>query len=171
MVARRRLRYHRRRAFSRRTGDQPGRASTEAFLVDLSPNLPGDFNADGQLDALDIDELSAVVREGSHTKRFDFTDDELVNDDDRAMWVHELKRTYFGDANLDGEFNSSDFTRSLRQASTKRAKKLAGTRAIGTVTVTSAQATWSQPSSMVDTSRGRWRMSRQCRSRRPSCCS
>ncbi len=37
----------------------------EAFLVDLSPNLPGDFNANGQLDALDIDELSAVVQEGT----------------------------------------------------------------------------------------------------------
>ena len=82
----------------------------EAFLVDLSPNLPGDFNADGQLDALDIDELSAVVREGTHPRRFDLTDDDLVNDDDRVMWVHELKHTYFGDANLDGEFNSSDMT-------------------------------------------------------------
>ena len=79
------------------------------FLVDLSPNLPGDFNADGRLDAADIDELSAVVREGSHPERFDVTDDDLVNDDDRAMWVHELKHTYFGDANLDGEFNTGDF--------------------------------------------------------------
>ena len=25
------------------------------------------------------------------------------------FWIEELKTTYFGDANLDGEFNSSDF--------------------------------------------------------------
>ena len=85
----------------------------EGFLVDLSPNLPGDFNADGQLDALDIDELSAVVREGTHPKRFDLTDDDLVTDDDRVAWVHQLKNTYFGDANLDGEFNTGDLTHVL----------------------------------------------------------
>ena len=83
--------------------------SDEAFLVDLSPNLPGDFNADRQLDAHDIDELSAVIRLGTHSTRYDLTDDDLVNGDDQAMWVHELKRTYFGDANLDGLFNSDDF--------------------------------------------------------------
>ena len=27
---------------------------------------------------------------------------------DRVTWVHGLKRTFFGDANLDGEFNSGD---------------------------------------------------------------
>ena len=31
-----------------------------------------------------------------------------MNDDDRQIWVDELKSTYFGDANLDGEFNSRD---------------------------------------------------------------
>ena len=86
-----------------------GHGTHGTFLVDLSPNLPGDFNADGRLDAADIDELSVVVREGSHPERFDVTDDDLVNNDDRAMWVHELKHTYFGDANLDGEFNTGDF--------------------------------------------------------------
>ncbi len=25
------------------------------------------------------------------------------------MWVDDLRKTYFGDANLDGEFNSTDF--------------------------------------------------------------
>ena len=28
---------------------------------------------------------------------------------DHGIWVHELKKTYIGDANLDGEFNSGDF--------------------------------------------------------------
>ena len=66
--------------------------------------------ANGQLDVLDIDELSVVVREGNHPKRFDLTDDDLVTDDDRVAWVHQLKNTYFGDANLNGDFNTGDFT-------------------------------------------------------------
>ena len=35
--------------------------------------------------------------------------DNLVNGDDRQVWVEDLRTTYFGDSNLDGEFNSSDF--------------------------------------------------------------
>ena len=35
----------------------------------------------------------------------------MVNDDDRRVWIKDLKRTWFGDANLDGEFNSSDMVR------------------------------------------------------------
>jgi hypothetical protein len=31
-----------------------------------------------------------------------------ITDEDRRVWVQDLKRTYFGDANLDGEFNTGD---------------------------------------------------------------
>ncbi len=34
--------------------------------------------------------------------------DNLVNELDRVFWINDLKKSYFGDANLDGEFNSSD---------------------------------------------------------------
>jgi hypothetical protein len=34
--------------------------------------------------------------------------DQRVDDADRTIWVTELTRTYFGDANLDGQFNSAD---------------------------------------------------------------
>ncbi|MCA9172522.1 MAG: PEP-CTERM sorting domain-containing protein, partial [Planctomycetales bacterium] len=33
----------------------------------------------------------------------------IVDLDDHAHWVHELKHTWLGDANLDGEFNTADF--------------------------------------------------------------
>jgi hypothetical protein len=33
----------------------------------------------------------------------------VVNEIDRQVWVETLKKTYFGDANLDGEFNTRDF--------------------------------------------------------------
>jgi hypothetical protein len=32
-----------------------------------------------------------------------------VNNDDLVAWVKDFKKTWVGDANLDGEFNSADF--------------------------------------------------------------
>jgi hypothetical protein len=32
----------------------------------------------------------------------------LVDGEDRAIWIENVKETFFGDANFDGEFNSSD---------------------------------------------------------------
>lgn len=68
----------------------------------------GDFDGNGILDAADIDVLTAAVRDNSTDARFDLNGDSVVNDADRTVWVDELRRTYFGDANLDGEFNSGD---------------------------------------------------------------
>lgn len=73
------------------------------------PGDPGDFNGNGQLDAEDIELLSAEVRSQTNNVSFDLNNDQLVNDADRAVWVEELKNSYFGDANLDLEFNSGDF--------------------------------------------------------------
>jgi hypothetical protein len=75
---------------------------------DVSPAFFGDFDGDGSLTAADIDALSAAVRAGEHPTRFDLNLDQRVDDADRTIWVHELKRTYFGDANLDGMFSSGD---------------------------------------------------------------
>jgi hypothetical protein len=69
----------------------------------------GDFDGDGSLDVDDIDQLSAAVRAGQNPAKFDLNADSQVNGDDRLVWIERLKRTYLGDSNLDGEFNSSDF--------------------------------------------------------------
>jgi polyhydroxybutyrate depolymerase len=69
---------------------------------------PGDFNGDGQLDVADIDALTVAVRGGSHPAEYDLNRDMRVDQDDRVAWVNEIRRTYFGDANLDGQFNSTD---------------------------------------------------------------
>jgi hypothetical protein len=69
----------------------------------------GDFNNDGSLTDADIDLLSAEVRAGTNSAQFDVNADSVVNDLDRQTWVNSLRKTYFGDANLDGEFNSADF--------------------------------------------------------------
>jgi hypothetical protein len=45
------------------------------------------------------------VADGTHG---DVDNDGDVDFDDREQWVHEIEGTYFGDANLDGAFNSRD---------------------------------------------------------------
>ncbi len=90
--------------------------SMEIFIDDVTytslaapPVLEGDFNNNGELDAEDIDLLSKEVVAGTNEPGFDLNSDALVNEADRKVWVGDLKNTWFGDANLDGEFNSGDF--------------------------------------------------------------
>ena len=45
---------------------------------------------------------------GTDFKVMDLNGDLTVDSRDRDVWVHDLATTYFGDANLDGEFNSGD---------------------------------------------------------------
>jgi hypothetical protein len=70
---------------------------------------PGDFNGDGVLGADDIDELTEAIATGSTDSKYDVNGDGSVNASDRIAWVVDLKRTWIGDANLDGEFSSADF--------------------------------------------------------------
>ena len=90
-------------------GTQPARANAlidEWTLIDTSGT--GDFNNDGNLDIEDIDLLNVEIRSGTNNLDFDLTNDDVVNEFDRNLWIHNLKKTYFGDANLDGEFNTRD---------------------------------------------------------------
>ena len=80
-----------------------------AFESITTPGLPGDFNADGQLGVDDIDALSAIVQAGSNDLNFDLNGDSAVNGNDHEIWIVNLKNTWYGDSNLDGEFNSGDF--------------------------------------------------------------
>ncbi|MFC1758877.1 hypothetical protein ACFL2H_08925 [Planctomycetota bacterium] len=68
----------------------------------------GDFDGDGLLTANDIDLLSDVVRTGSNLVEFDLDSDGQVTNSDRSVWIEDIMQTYFGDANLDGEFDSTD---------------------------------------------------------------
>ncbi|MEZ6121374.1 MAG: hypothetical protein R3C28_33130 [Pirellulaceae bacterium] len=79
------------------------------FQGEYLPTLLGDFDGSGALDVADINLLSAQVRSESPDPSFDLNSDGNVDQDDRNVWVEDLANTYFGDANLDGEFNSSDF--------------------------------------------------------------
>jgi hypothetical protein len=77
--------------------------------ADSSGAFPGDFDGDGVLAASDIDALTTAVQDGVTGAQFDVNNDGSVNAADRTFWVQTLKNTYFGDSNLDGEFNSADF--------------------------------------------------------------
>ena len=72
--------------------------------------LLGDFDQDGSLDADDIDQLSLQLRTTPDNRSFDLNNDATLSQADREVWVHDLANTYFGDSNLDSEFNSSDLT-------------------------------------------------------------
>ncbi len=72
---------------------------------------PGDYNADGVLDAVDIDLQSAEMKKPEaeqNTDLFDHNGDNVVNIDDRSIWVTDLRGTWIGDSNFDNEFNSTD---------------------------------------------------------------
>jgi hypothetical protein len=73
-----------------------------------SVGVPGDFNGDGLLEVADIDLLTRAVRDGSTRIEFDLDQNNRVDRADRVYWVRNLKQTYMGDSNLDGEFNSRD---------------------------------------------------------------
>ncbi|MCA9149966.1 MAG: PEP-CTERM sorting domain-containing protein [Planctomycetales bacterium] len=70
--------------------------------------VPGDFNGDGVLDATDIDGLTAAAAAGNNPANYDLTNDSLVDFADINLWATQLKKTWIGDANLDGTFNTSD---------------------------------------------------------------
>jgi hypothetical protein len=73
----------------------------------ISTRLPGDFNADRLLTTDDIELLVEAIRT-NQLAFFDLTDNGLVDVQDLVFWVADLKQTWIGDANLDGEFNSGD---------------------------------------------------------------
>ena len=68
----------------------------------------GDFSHDGFLDAADVNLLSAQIEAATYRSEYDLTNDKIVNTSDLIRWVKELKGSWLGDADLDGEFSSGD---------------------------------------------------------------
>ncbi|MEZ6118311.1 MAG: LamG-like jellyroll fold domain-containing protein [Pirellulaceae bacterium] len=79
------------------------------WLLDSTPAVRGDFNGDGQLTVADINLLSNEIAAETNGAAFDLNSDGQVNDTELDLWVVDIKNTWFGDANLDGEFSSADF--------------------------------------------------------------
>ena len=83
-----------------------GRAIHPTSFV-FSPAAPADFNGDGVLSAEDIDLLCGKI--GSDDGEFDVNSDGVVDASDRDTMIFDYLNSTYGDANLDGIFNSSDF--------------------------------------------------------------
>ena len=79
-----------------------------AYLFELNLGLAGDFNQNGQIDVGDIDLLTMAVHDGNHPAEYDLNQDTLVNQADRIFWVQQIANTFFGDADFNLKFNSSD---------------------------------------------------------------
>ena len=68
----------------------------------------GDFNADGILGIDDINTLAAAVQSGSSDLQFDVNQNGSVDAEDYRHWVTDIKQTWLGDSNFDGQFDSGD---------------------------------------------------------------
>jgi hypothetical protein len=85
-----------------------GQLSLAGLGITAPPPPTGDFDNNGRLDEADINALSAAVRAGNNPANFDVTADGRVDQADRTRWINELRKTYVGDSNLDGEFSTAD---------------------------------------------------------------
>ncbi|MEZ6116317.1 MAG: hypothetical protein R3C28_07060 [Pirellulaceae bacterium] len=83
--------------------------SDQHIPIVVAPTILGDFNNDGLLDITDINLLTAATAAASADLDFDLNADGAVNQADIGVWVHDLRNTWIGDANLDGQFASEDF--------------------------------------------------------------
>lgn len=84
---------------------------TEIWTTPLHP--VGDVNGDGMLTAEDIDQLVAAVRAGTDNEVFDIHVDDVVDSRDIETFVQRVLVTEFGDADLDGDVDMSDYRQLL----------------------------------------------------------
>ena len=82
---------------------------TRTFGQTNSGPLAGDLNRDQQVNAADVDWLAAELREDLPDPTADLNADLLFNEADLDEMIDRILHTWFGDADLDGGFNSNDF--------------------------------------------------------------
>lgn len=97
---------------------------TPLSLAGIVATMPGDYNADGMIDNLDADlQADAMADPDANLAIYDENGDGQINHDDRRIWVQQHAQTWYGDADLNGEFNSGDlvtvFTEGLYEVDTK----------------------------------------------------
>ncbi len=78
-------------------------------VVDLGEIPAGDFNGDRVFTPRDIDELVDATNSPEPSDFYDLNGDGSVNADDRTFWIEELANVTYGDADMNGEVDFSDF--------------------------------------------------------------
>jgi len=97
-------------------GPVPLQVGVKQTLKAVAPvPTPGDLNGDGQTNAADIDLLAAGLRAGRTEPAWDLQPDGRVDLADHRFLVENILRTYLGDSNLDGEFNTGDLVQVFQQ--------------------------------------------------------
>lgn len=80
--------------------------SQQQFTITI---VPGDFNADGNLDCVDITELELAVASSSMDLTYDTNLDGVVDGADVTYWLTDLRDAIPGDANLNNVVDGEDF--------------------------------------------------------------
>ena len=100
-----------RAAFGGRTGGSLSTQRIDEVYITWTGGggLEGDYNNNRELDAEDLD-LQAIEMQKpvQNLAEYDLNGDNVVDFEDRQLWVEDLKKTWIGDANLDLQFDSSD---------------------------------------------------------------
>ena len=98
----------------RTTADSFGLASTSWSASAPTPGQVGfsgpvgDFDENGVVDAADITLLCQATHDANADNKFDLNGDGVVSNQDHEFMIQNVLGTTFGDANLDGVFNSRD---------------------------------------------------------------
>ncbi len=82
----------------------------ENWSVEPLPDIRADINDDGVLNVADVDLLSLIIQRSGTEAVADLSIDGKVDHTDLGLWIHDHRKSYFGDANLDGQFSSQDLT-------------------------------------------------------------
>ena len=82
-----------------------GAGETAVFVL----NVPGDFTGDGGVDAADIDDLAAAIRNSSPEAKYDLNGDGDLDGEDMDELVHNILGSEYGDADLNGAVDNEDF--------------------------------------------------------------
>ncbi len=91
--------------FSTHGGLAPHGMAKDGEVEDYA-HLHGDVNADGSIGIVDIDLLGSQIRANDNLA--DLNGDGQVNGGDMDYLIHEVVGSTYGDANLDGRFDSKD---------------------------------------------------------------
>lgn len=75
------------------------------------PNAVGDFDADGDFSASDLDMMWAAISRSTNQDlaQYDLNDDDQLDELDAIHWIEKIKGTKQGDVDLDGDIDFADF--------------------------------------------------------------
>jgi hypothetical protein len=84
------------------------RSSVVWYRNETISSATGDFNSDNRLDATDIGLLCQAIRADEYDARYDLNGDKSLDTRDHEVLIDDVMDLEYGDANLDGRFDSSD---------------------------------------------------------------